>query len=163
MWCINKRAVQKVLYLFWLAASPSTESITSTCSPVLWLLPLFIESPMCRIQRPPGAIDENSRRDSGDEVYPAPPAARYTLWMETANNVDASGPSAQTAPVLCVAGCRKEIPPDKEISPAGCDRLFSRSLWSRERLTLSGTTGFVYRPTWSAGRYPCTPAMLWKS
>ena len=72
---------------------------------------------MCRIQRPPGAVDEYSRRDSGDEVYPASPAARYTLWMEAAN-VDASGPSAQTAPVLCVAGCRKDVSLDKEISPA---------------------------------------------
>ena len=71
---------------------------------------------MCRIQNVPGAIDECSRRGSGDEVYPATAAARYTLWMEAAS-VDGSGPSAQTAPVLCVSGCRKAVPPVRKSHP----------------------------------------------
>ena len=72
---------------------------------------------MGRIQNTPGAIDERSRRDSGDEVCPASAVARYTLCMEAAS-VDGWGPSVQTASVLCVAGCRKEVSPGKDISPA---------------------------------------------
>ena len=34
-----------------------------------------------------------------------------------AEGVDGSGLSVQTAPALCVAGRRKEVPPGKEISP----------------------------------------------
>ena len=34
-----------------------------------------------------------------------------------AEGVDGSGLTVQTAPALCVAGCRKEVSPCKEISP----------------------------------------------
>ena len=72
---------------------------------------------MCRIQNAPGAIDECTRRVYDDEVYPVTAAARYTLRMEAAS-VDRSDPSVQTASVLCVVGCRTDVPPGKEISPA---------------------------------------------
>ena len=65
---------------------------------------------MYQIQSAPGAIDECFRRDSGDKVDAATAAARYTRWTEAAS-VDGPGPSAQTAPVLCVAGCRNEVSP----------------------------------------------------
>ena len=71
---------------------------------------------MCRIQSASRAIDECSRRDSGDEVYPTTAVAGYTPWMEAAR-VDGAGPSVQMAPDLCVAGCRNEAPPAKRSYP----------------------------------------------
>ena len=71
---------------------------------------------MYQIQSAPGAIDECSQRDSGDTFHAATAAARYTLWTEAAS-VDGPGPSAQTAPVLCVAGCRNEVPPVRMSHP----------------------------------------------